>query len=155
MNGDLWVLPLAGDAKPYPFLQSPFNEGDARFSPDGRWVAFASDESGQSEVYVARFENPREKWRVSTSGGRSPRWRRDGKELFYFGADERMMSVPVRAGGGGFEFGAPTPLFRVTLTGGDYDVAADGQRFLVSTGVAGAQSSPFNVVLDWAAGLKR
>jgi serine/threonine protein kinase/Tol biopolymer transport system component len=154
MNPDLWVLPLFGERKPFPLLQSEFREGwNARFSPDGRWVAFESDESGQGEIYVARFDNPRDKWRISTSGAGLPRWRHDGKELFYVSSERKMMSVPVKAGEK-FDFGAPTPLFTVDPTGVDYDVSPDGQRFLgVLASVVEYQS--FNVVIDWPTNLKR
>lgn len=147
-NFDLWVLPLFGDRKPFPFLQTPFTEGGARFSPDGRWVAFMSNESGQYELYIARFENPREKWRISSAGGYSPRWRRDGKELFYITADNRLMSVSVRPGKT-FESDNPTALFKLGNSRSGYDVTADGKRFLFSTPVTQSQSSPFAVVANW------
>ncbi|MGI8543044.1 MAG: protein kinase domain-containing protein, partial [Aridibacter sp.] len=153
---DVWVLPLSGEQKPFPFLQTQFDEKFARFSPDGRWVAFMSNESGRDEVYVTRFDQPGEKWRISTAGGRSPRWRRDGKELFYLAADKKMMSVIIKSGAETFEAGAPTALFKVdSILEGDYDVTADGQRFLINNSVAGAQSQPFTIVLNWAADLKR
>ena len=148
-------MPLFGEQKPFPFLQTQFNEGSARFSPDGRWVAFISNESGREEVYVTRFDQPGEKWRISTSGGRSPRWRRDGKELFYLAADKKLMSVAVK-GAATFEAGTPTALFKMdTIIEGDYEAAGDGQRFLINSSVAGAQSSPFTVVLNWTKDLKR
>jgi serine/threonine protein kinase/Tol biopolymer transport system component len=153
-NFDLWVLPLFGDRKPFVFLQTPFTEGGARFSPDGRWVAFMSNESGQYEVYVARFDNPREKWRMSSEGGNSPRWRRDGKELFYVAADNRLMSVSVRPGKT-FEADNPTALFKLSDSRSGYDVTADGKRFLFSSPVTQSQSSPFAVVANWTALSKR
>jgi eukaryotic-like serine/threonine-protein kinase len=160
IGGDLWMLPLFGDRKPFPFVRTPFNETNARFSPNNRWVAFDSDESGRREVYVRRFEGSAEKSRVSTAGGTQPCWRRDGKELFYLAADNRIMAVTVKAGET-FEAGVPTPLFKIDLVTGiystatsDYDVTADGQRFLVRTGGAEARSSPFIVVVNWTAGLK-
>ncbi len=153
---DLWVLPLSGEQKPFPLLQTQFDEKSARFSPDGRWVAFMSNESGRDEIYVTRFDQPGEKWRISTAGGRSPRWRRDGKELFYLTADKKMMSVIIKSGAETFEAGAPTALFKIeSILEGDYEVTADGQRFLINNGVAGAQSQPFTIVLNWAADLKR
>jgi len=153
---DLWVLPLFGEQKPFPFLQTQFNERDARFSSDGRWVAFISNESGRNEIYVTRFDQPGEKWRISTAGGESPRWRRDGKELFYLAADKKLMAVPVKSGAATFEAEAPTALFKIdSILEGDYDVTADGQRFLINSSVAGAQSLPFTVVLNWTTQLKR
>src|SRR5262249_38940792 len=82
---DLWVLPLFGDRKPFPFLQTPFAESGGRFSPDGKWVAYQSNESGRSEVYVQPFPGPGAKFQISTDGGANPLWRRDGKELFFLG----------------------------------------------------------------------
>jgi Tol biopolymer transport system component len=155
MNVDLWVLPVFGERKPFPFLQSPFSEGwGATFSPDGRWVAFESNESGQNEIYVARFDNPKEKWRISTSGGESPHWRHDGKELFYVSGERKMTSVSIQAGEK-FDFGGSTPLFTVDRTGVDYDVSPDGQRFLINASVVESQSLPFNVVIDWLTNVKR
>jgi Tol biopolymer transport system component len=153
---DVWVLPLSGEQKPFPFLQTQFDEKFARFSPDGRWVAFMSNESGRDEIYVTRFDQPSEKWRISTAGGRSPRWRRDGKELFYLAADKKLMSVTVKSAAAMFEASAPTALFKIdSIFEGDYEVTADGQRFLINSSVAGAQSSPFTVVLNWTKDLKR
>jgi len=154
-QGDLWVLPLFGEQKAFPFLQTQFEENGARFSPDGRWIAFISNESGRDEIYVTRFDQPGEKWRVSTAGGISPRWRRDGKELFYIAADKKLMSVSVKSAAT-FEASAPTALFKIdTIIEGDYEAAGDGQRFLVNSIVAGAQSLPFTVVLNWTKDLKR
>ncbi len=155
-QGNIWVLPLFGEQKPFPFLQTQFEETDARFSPDGRWVAFVSNESGRNEVYVTRFDQPGEKWRISTTGGRSPRWRRDGKELFYLAADKKLMVVAIKSAAATFEASAPTPLFKIdSIIEGDYEVTADGQRFLINSSVAGAQSLPFTVVLNWTKDLKR
>jgi Tol biopolymer transport system component len=160
IGGDLWMLPLFGERKPFPFQRTPFNETNARFSPNNRWVAFDSDESGRREVYVRRFEGSVEKSRVSTAGGTQPCWRRDGKELFYLAADNRIMAVSVKAGET-FAAGVPTPLFKIdsvttiySTATSDYDVTADGQRFLVRTGVAETRSLPITVVVNWTAGLK-
>jgi dipeptidyl aminopeptidase/acylaminoacyl peptidase len=129
----------------------PLTVADAQFSPDGRFVAYVSNESGNDEVYVARFDNPREKWRISTAGGSQPRWRRDGKELFYLSADKNLMSVPIKAGEN-FESDTPLKLFQVELL--IYDVTPDGQRFLIGT-AAGTQVLPFIVTLNWTSDLKR
>ncbi len=136
---DLWILPLNGDRKPTSFLQTEFNEGDARFSPDGRWVAYVSDESGASEIYVRPFQElggqsakaaQAGKWQVSISGGDSPRWRRDGKELYYFSADNKMMAADIAVKGGSLEVRHVRSLFEVPsivqLPISDYDVTADG-----------------------------
>jgi eukaryotic-like serine/threonine-protein kinase len=161
IGGDLWALPLFGEQKPFPFLRTRFSETMPRFSPDGRWVAFASNESGRYELYVARFERPAEKWRVSTAGGTQPRWRRDGRELFYLAPGNQLMAVAVRPGET-FESGAPSLLFKIDLDklnsggemGNDYDVTADGQRFLVVISAA-AHVSPFTVIANWTADLTR
>jgi Tol biopolymer transport system component len=155
---DIWLLPLSGDRKPSPLRQTPFNEGAPTFSPDGRWIAFLSDESAVLQVYVASSSGSGPKWQVSSGGDATlgpPRWRGDGKELFYLAADRRLMSVPVRTESGSFEPGSPVPLFRTdseSMSG--YDVAADGRRFLASSGI-GLSSQPITVVLNWGAGDKK
>ncbi len=163
-NADLWILPLSGGGKATPFLVTPFSESDAWFSPDGRWLAYTSDESGRREVYVTSFPGREGKWRISSGGGAGPRWRRDGRELFYVAPDGRIHSVEVRAGEA-FEAGAPRPLFATqmlasgALTGGvnpvaGYDVTADGQRFLVTALVRPEEPEPITLVVDWPAALK-
>ena len=103
---DLWVLPLEGDRKPQPYLQTQFRENQGQFSPDGHWVAYTSDESGRLEVYVQPFPAAGGKWQISTNGGENPKWRRDGKELFYLGLDRRLMAVEVKTAPT-FEAGLP------------------------------------------------
>jgi Tol biopolymer transport system component len=107
-KSDLWVLPLEGDRTPRPFLQDDFEKGGAKFSPDVKWVAYSSDESGQKQIYVRPFPGPGGEYQVSNSGGTSPRWRRDGKELFYLSLDGKLMAVEVKAGST-FEAGAAKP----------------------------------------------
>jgi eukaryotic-like serine/threonine-protein kinase len=111
-RGDIWILPLFGDRKPFPFLQSEFEEALATFSPDGRFLAYVSNESGRNEVYVAPFPGAGGKWQVSTAGGAAPRWRGDGRELFYMAADNRIMSAEIAPKGGRLEIGAVQPLFQ-------------------------------------------
>jgi serine/threonine protein kinase len=163
---DLWMLPLEGDHKPIPYLQTPFSEVHGQYSPDGRWMAYASDESGQFEVYVQTIPTSGAKWQISAAGGDFPRWRRDGKELYYIAADQKLMEMPVKTGSGSsgaFEPGVPQPLFRIepgsTFVGSPflYQPAANGQRFLVNVqaGGEGTQAPPITVVLNWAAGLKK
>src|SRR5262249_13007969 len=126
---DLWLLPMTGDHKPFRFQETPYAESQARFSPDGRWIAYTSNESGVNEIYVQSFPAPTgSRSRVSQTGGSSVRWRDDGKELFYVSSDRYLMSVEVRAGASSLEFGVPGRLFRIDRT--DYDVAPGGQRFL-------------------------
>ena len=111
---DVWVLPLQGDHTPHAYLATPFSESDAHFSPDGKWVAYTSDESGRPEVYVQRFPDSRDKLQVSTRGGVSPRWAPDGHELYFLSIDRRLMSVPVRLTDP-LQVGPPTPLFDIPV----------------------------------------
>lgn len=157
-TSSFFALPLFGDRKPVPFLQTQFNEDYGQFSPDGRWVAYFSDESGKSEVYVAPFPGPGGKWQISTAGGSFPRWRRDGTEIFYRAPDNKLMAAAVNGRGGSFEVGAVRPLFETLMQLGGrypYDVSPDGQRFLINTAPEQAGSAPITVVLDWTAGLKK
>jgi len=145
---DLWILPLGGTQKPFPFLQTKASEWDAKFSPNGRFVVFNSDESGTDEVYVSRFDKPSEKIRVSSAGGIQPHWRPDGRELFYISAAGEMMAVAFAGDAEAPKLGTPTALFPATELK-DYDVVApDGQRFLVVTGTE-SQSAPIHVMLNW------
>lgn len=152
---DLWVLPLFGDLKPRAFLQTEFNERNGQFSPDVHWMAYDSDESGKTEVYVRTFPGSDDKRQVSSNGGSDPKWSRDGKELFYIAPDSNLMAVPVNRGTD-FNLGTPKALFQTHLAKpylcGEYAVARDGQRFLMPMGKA--TSVPFTVVINWTGGLK-
>jgi Tol biopolymer transport system component len=156
---DVWVAPING-TKPFPFLASRFTEVQGRLSPDGRWMAYASDESGRFEIYVTDFPGKRGRWQVSTNGGLQPAWRADGREVFYVTPDQAFMSVAVR-GGDTFEAAPPVELFKanfppwVPAYWRYYCPSRDGQRFLVTALVPEASSSPINVVLNWTAGLKK
>ena len=156
---DLWLLPMSGDRKPFPFLKTPFVEGPSQFSPDGKWIAYSSDESSRREVYVQSFPATSLKWQVSSKGGDWVRWRKDGKELFYIAPDGKVMSVAVRTVSDSLEFGTPSPLFAIPVTStivGDpytYDVMPDGQRFLALAPTAEAEA--MTVILNWQAGLKK
>jgi serine/threonine protein kinase len=162
---DLWVLPAEGaaaDRKPIPFLRTEFNELHGQLSPDSHWMAFTSDRSGRREVYVRPFPNGEGEWTISLAGGEQPRWRGDGKELFFEAADGKMMAVPVIKAVAGakpsFEAGTPIALFdahMVNVVGFQYDVTADGKRFLITTAGTGAASPPLTVVTNWQAGLKK
>ncbi|HEY3028159.1 MAG TPA: protein kinase [Pyrinomonadaceae bacterium] len=155
---DLWILPLDGDRKPFPFLQTPFAETTARFSSDGRWLAYDSDESGNREVYVQTFPASGGKWPVSTKGGGFTQWRRDGKELFYISSDLKMMAVEVKTSGT-FEPGIPRALFDLSavrpIPRSGYAVAGDGQRFLFVSQIAETAPSSLAVVVNWTADLKK
>ena len=154
---DVWALPLGEDGKPSPVLRTPFREHQSRFSPDGRWIAHVSDESGRPEVYLEPFGGAGEKVRVSTDGGTSPHWRRDGRELFYESAAGEVTAVAVDLGES-VRVGTPERLFPLEPVGADvverFDVSADGQRFLVIDPESGRSPGAI-VVLDWAAGLPR
>jgi Tol biopolymer transport system component/tRNA A-37 threonylcarbamoyl transferase component Bud32 len=159
---DLWVTSADGAGKPEPFLVTDNRETDGAFSPDGRAVAYVSDESGTSNVYVRSFPaSGGHKWQVSTAGGYQPRWRGDGKELFYMSPSGQLMSVDVTPG----IAAAPSrqsPLFQTAIFDGGasvnnwyWDVTADGQHFLINTVIGGADPSTLNVVLNWQSGLAR
>jgi Tol biopolymer transport system component len=158
-NSDVWVLPVApSTGPPFPILQSEADESEAKLSPDGQWMAYGSDESGRSEVYVQSFPNGGGKRQVSTGGGSGPRWRWDGKELFYHASDGKLMAAQVR-GGASFEASAPAPLFEFRAGGFQpipyYSVTRDGQRFLLSTIVETVPNAPLTIVVNWAAGVKK
>jgi eukaryotic-like serine/threonine-protein kinase len=151
---DVEVLPLTGPVrKPIPFQAVPGIKSYPRFSPDGRWVAFGSDEAGPNEIYVAPFPGPGRKVQVSAEGGNWPRWRRDGKELFYVAGDLTIMAVPLTVEGSILEAGQPRPLFQIEpVVGGfySYDLSADGQRVLVNTIASAPTSSPRSTLaLNW------
>ncbi|MCL4524310.1 MAG: protein kinase [Acidobacteria bacterium] len=156
---DIWVLPMTGDRKPYIFLQTDYQEIEAQFSPDGRWVAYRSNESGRDEIYVKPFPGPAGRWQVSTDGGTRPKWRRDGKEIFYLANDDKIMSAEIRVKGTAIEVGAVKPLFQTRAArqglGSAFDATADGQRFLVNTAVVEQSASPVTLVVNWPAALKK
>jgi Tol biopolymer transport system component len=152
-GNDLWVAPLFGDRKPFVFLQTPFNETRAQFSTDGRWIAYQSNESGREEVYVAGFPGPVGKRQISAAGGNSPRWRHDGRELFYVATDGRMMATAVDGRGSTFDVGATQALFTPRIRDQNYgipfDVTADGQRLLVNTLLERPAASSITLVVNW------
>jgi Tol biopolymer transport system component len=163
---DIWTLrmsdPLAGSGqvrKAQPFLRTPFNESAPRFSPDGRWLVYISNESGRNEVYVQPYPGPGGKWQISTEGGMEPVWNPNGRELFYRSGD-KMMSVDI-ATQPAFAAGKPRILFEgqyvpTPLTGPYYDVSPDGQRFLMLKPAEREQApTQINVVLNWFEELKR
>jgi dipeptidyl aminopeptidase/acylaminoacyl peptidase len=155
-RNDIWVLPLDGAGKPHAFLESIHDENYGRFSPDGKWVAYAGDESGQVQVYVVPFPGPGGKWQVSSAGGSYPRWRADGRELFYLTADGTVMAVDVDGSSSAFRAGTPHILFHPPVVPGagyQYAVMARGDRFLMNTAVAAPL--PVTVVSDWTLTLKK
>ena len=159
-NKDLWALPLSGDQKLKPFrlLQPEFANGAGEVSPDGRWIAYTSDESQGTEIYVAPFPGPGGRRQISTAGGSQPRWRRsDGKEIFYLAADNKLMAAEVNGQGVNLQVGKVRALFEIRPKRPGrsiYDVTKDGQRFLVNTEVP-QKPSPITVVLNWTADVKK
>ena len=156
---DLWVLPeptSSRDRKPIPFLETPFNETQGQFSPDGRWIAYSSDESSKREVYVQSFPAGSGKVQVSTGGGNRPHWRNDGKELYYMAPGGKLMTVEVKQGAS-LEVGVPKLLFETGLDNilAGYDVARSGDRFVMSVPAEGAATEPIRVILNWNLGLKK
>jgi Tol biopolymer transport system component len=155
---DLWALPMYGEHTPIAVVQTQFNEGLAVFSPDGRWIAYESDKTGRHEIYVRPFPGPGNDFLASTSGASQVRWSRDGKELFYIGADDRLMAQPITASSDGktVDFGTPTPLFATgILSPGvntfrpQYAVSPDGRSFVLQSLVGQATASPITIILNW------
>jgi dipeptidyl aminopeptidase/acylaminoacyl peptidase len=156
---DIWALTMDGSSKAFPVVQTAFEEQSAQFSPDAKWIAYQSDESGRSEVYVRRFPGPGEKWRISVEGGAQARWRSDGRELMYVSRSDRLMAVPITLPSSPSEspdIGTPVPLFTPPLGGavqqGDfrhqYMLSPDGQRILVAT-VREPETAPITLILNW------
>jgi eukaryotic-like serine/threonine-protein kinase len=157
---DLWCVTVP-ELKSSMFLKAASVLTNIQFSPDGKWVAYAANESGKWEIYVTSFPDARGKWQISTGGGEQPRWRGDGKELFYLSPDGEMMAVSVTTGAM-FDARAPVTLFRSTprqpvstLHRFAYDVSWDGQRFLINSQVKNAETQPMTVILNWDAELKK
>jgi Tol biopolymer transport system component len=163
-GADIVALPIrpgGGEARPIPVANSKANEAQAQVSPDSRWIAYCSDESGRFEIYVRPFppdDRRSGKWLVSAAAGVQPRWRADGKELFYLSADAKLMAVDIRTDPA-FQPGAPHILFDAGITGSSpyfrYDVARDGTRFLIPAAAAESASVPATVVLNWQEALKK
>ena len=162
---DLWLLPLGGDRKPVPIVQTPFTEFQGALSPDGAWVAYTSDETGRAEVYVQTVPPSGGKWQISTSGGVQPKWRRDGRELYFHSAVNEAMAVDVIATGGEFRPGVPRSLFPIILASrlterNTWDV--DARRPAVPANSSRNQAAqttgqlnPITVVVNWLAGQGR
>jgi Tol biopolymer transport system component/DNA-binding winged helix-turn-helix (wHTH) protein len=157
---DIWVLPLAGDRKPYEWLATPFNESEARFSPDGRWVAYQSNEAGRMDVFVRSFDRPGSRWQISPDGGSAPQWSADGKELYFVSAEHYLMVVAVRTRPL-FQADAPRPLFELRRLvpnpqwSTPYGVSRDSQRFLIGATLDEGGDSRLGVVLNWTRLLSR
>src|SRR5207247_3821084 len=145
------------DHKTTPFLQTDFFEAGAQISPDGRWMAYTSEESGRTELYVQPFPGPGGKWQVSSAGAGPAKWRADGRELFYVAPDRKLMAVEVKTQAS-FEVGVPTPLFETRMKlapGRQFDATADGKKFLLNAANLEDGASPTTLVINWTAGLRR
>ena len=156
-RNDLWLLPLEGERNPRPFLKTQFTEDQAVISPDGKWVAYKSDETGRDEIYVATFPQLSGKWQVSVDGGAEPQWRRDETELFFTDAGRKLMAAGVKTSTGAFETDVPKLLFETQLVNvparNRFVVTGDGQQFVVITRLSAP--APINVVLNWTAEIKK
>lgn len=141
-----------------PFSVEEAVEYTGRFSPDGRWIAYSSDESGKFEVFVQAFPVTSGKWQVSVGGGAAPIWSKDGKEIFYLASDKKLMSVDVKTAGGSIEQGVPKQLFSTDVDNyqlpNRYTISRDGKRFLVNNGVESTGTKPIAIVLNWMADTK-
>ncbi|MGE5832917.1 MAG: protein kinase domain-containing protein [Acidobacteriota bacterium] len=157
---DIFVLPTTGDRKPKPIVQTPFPDVEPQFSPDerGRWLAYASTETGRNEIYVQPFPPTGTRWPISNSGGRQPLWRADGKELFFVSDDRKFYAVDILDKSGSFDYGVPHFLFdmraNVFNARNSYVPSRDGQRFLVNM-LLEADDAPISVVYNWRAGMKK
>lgn len=151
-QSDLWMLPMMGDKKPMPLDQSPANESQGIVSPDGRWLAYVSDESGSEEIYLRPFPPMEGRWQVSTGGGTRPRWRDDGRELLFLSPNSDVMAVPV-------EVGSPSPRLdtarRLFVLDSADDFAVSGSQVIAQMPGEGASNRQLEVILNWAAELRR
>ena len=160
---DLWILPLNDARKPFPYVSGAGSQTDGQFSPNGRWVAYASNESTQYQVYVAPFPWTGARWQISTNRGSHPQWRRDGKEIFFLGpGGSQMMAAEVDGSGPFFHVGKVNTLFSLNTSGSTsvpsssplgYAVSHDGQRFLVVAS-GETRSMRLNLIQNWTSRLK-
>lgn len=159
-GSDIWILPdpltvTAETARPYSFIHSEFNESGAQFSPDGKWLAYGSDESGKDEVYVVPFPGPGGKIEVSEAGGSQPRWARDATELFFLATGGRLMAAALTRNGSGLNVSSVRPAAGALAGVASYDVTADGRRFLAVLPTEGATAGPLTVVQNWLAAVTK
>ena len=155
---DIWVLPLFGDRKPFPVVETPFQDSSPAISPDGKWVAYSNDESRRREIYITSVSGGGPKWQVSSAGGLSPKWRGDGKQLCFLSYDATVNAVDVDASAASITLGTPHQLFTHTLQGlnfGAYDITRDGKQFLLNGSVSLEGEAPLTLVTNWAAELKK
>ncbi len=157
-GSDIWALPLVGARQPIEVVATDFNESQAQFSPDGRWMAYQSDKTGRDEIYLRPFPGPGAESRVSPEGGIQPRWNSKGTELFYIAADDRLMAVPIRMSSDNktVDPGVPVGLFTTNVGSAvmlkyrqQYMVSNDGQSFVMNSAIEGGDASPITVILNW------
>jgi Tol biopolymer transport system component len=151
---DVWITPATPGGTPTPYIQTPFNETFGAISPDGRWMAYVSDESGKPEVYVQSFPTPGDKYQVSTSGASTCTWSRDGKEMIILGLDITVFAVPIRTAPV-FEAGTPRALFKARPDAVGFAVTPDPQRFLYTVPLGQVTSNTLTLELNWTAALKK
>ena len=161
-NFDIWVLPRfpdkSGEQKPFPVVATNFTDVAPSFSQDGKWLAYANNETGRQEVYIQPFPTGTGRWQVSTAGGTRPTWRKDGKELFYFSSGQQVMAVDVSQKGTSLQLGAPHALFKaftINTSAGPYAVSADGKRFVMNTVLPPSIAEPLTLITNWPADLKQ
>ncbi|HUK87068.1 MAG TPA: hypothetical protein VLT85_05340, partial [Terriglobales bacterium] len=157
-KNDVWALPMFGDGKPFPLANTEFNEVVPMISPNGKWLAYMSDESGRFEVYIRPFPAGEGKWQVSSGGGELPHWRKDGKELIFATLDQQMMAVEVGESGASVALGVPHALFKfnaVSGPDGPFAVSGDDQRFLLNRLSGDSAPAPLTLVTNWTAELKK
>jgi len=160
---DIWVLPMfpdkSGDQKPLPVVATNFLDVSPSFSPDGKWLAYANNETGRYEVYIQPFPSGPGRWQVSTAGGSRPNWRKDGKELFFINnLDQQVMAVDVNQNGASLQLGTPHALFKAATVGGasgPYTVSADGKKFVMNTVLPQSITEPLTLITNWPADLKQ
>ena len=160
---DMWLLPLSGDRAPIPVVGTAANESSGRFSPDGKWIAYVSNQSGRYEIYVQSLvDRGRRRLQVSADGGFYPRWRGDGREIFYASPDRRLMAVTVDDKAPDLQLGLPKPLFELPISDpasqqftDKYDVTPDGQKFIVIQTLQQPTATDVPVVMNWTAALKK
>ena len=153
---DVWAIPMGGDRTPFVVLQDQFTKDNPQFSPDGHWIAYQSNESGRDEIYIAPFPGPGAKFQASTNGGRLPKWRKDGKELYYMSIDQKLVAVPITLGAASVQSGAPVELFPILVppVRATYAVAPDG-RFLVNSIGDTSDTVPISLFTNWPATLRK
>jgi eukaryotic-like serine/threonine-protein kinase len=157
-SADIWALPLFGERKPFPIVQTAFRDFEPAVSPDSKWMAYENNESGRNEIYMTAFPGGGAKWQASTNGGSVPRWRGDGRELFFLDSADSVMAVDVSTSGNTIRMGAPHALFHhggVQIQQGPYAVTADGKKFLINSGDVKEESQPLTLVQNWPAELKK